>query len=247
MNKKINVSFFRNYFYSCKSTINRNEFSVFCRKNYDFIIFQGDTHKTVYKGIIPKDGKFTLSIPKEYAPYNGMSRWLITGTAEGGGLDMYIHGKDFSVSCKEAQPNEENIIYTNNTGNTELRKLHAEQMGILSRYGAMKQSIKVFTPSDNNYPIFQQEYQKQVTAYNNLHQGLKAKPDYINRFLKIVNITKGISNQLDENEQDDAQNTYQYITNELDWPTLYTSGHWSTVINTWLSIHTQLIKNRNNL
>ena len=99
-------------------------------------------------------------------------------------------------------------------------------MGILSRYGAMKQSIKVFTPSDNNYPIFQQEYQKQVTAYNNLHQGLKAKPDYINRFLKIVNITKGISNQLDENEQDDAQNTYQYITNELDWPTLYTSGHW---------------------
>lgn len=71
-----------------------------------------------------------------------MSRWLITGTAEGGGLDMYIHGKDFSVSCKEAQPNEENIIYTNNTGNTELRKLHAEQMGILSRYGAMKQSIK---------------------------------------------------------------------------------------------------------
>lgn len=80
-----------------------------------------------------------------------------------------------------------------------------------------------------------------------MHQGLKAKPDYINRFLKIVNITKGISNQLDENEQDDAQNTYQYITNELDWPTLYTSGHWSTVINTWLSIHTQLIKNRNNL
>lgn len=75
-----------------------------------------------------------------------------------------------------------------------------------------------------------------------MHQGLKAKPDYINRFLKIVNITKGISNQLNENEQDDAQNTYQYITNELDWPTLYTSGHWSTVINTWLSIHTQLIK-----
>lgn len=217
-------------------------FPYFAGQNYDFIIFQGDTHKTVYKDIIPKDGKFTLSIPKEYAPYNGMSRWLITGTAEGGGLDMYIPGKDFSVSCTEAQPNEENIIYTNNTGNTELRKLHAEQMGILSRYGAMKQSIKVFTPSDNNYPIFQQEYQKQIAAYNNLHQGLKAKPDYINRFLKIVNITKGISNQLNENEQDDAQNTYQYITNELDWPTLYTSGHWSTVINTWLSIHTQLIK-----
>ncbi|MDV2446568.1 alkyl hydroperoxide reductase [Elizabethkingia anophelis] len=217
-------------------------FPYFAGKNYDFIIFQGDTQKTVYKGIIPKDGKFTLSIPKEYAPYNGMSRWLITGTAEGGGLDMYIPGKDFSVSCTEAQPNEENIIYTNNTSNTELNKIHREQASILVRYEAMKQSIRVFTPTETNYPVFQQEYQNQIKAYNNLHQGLKAKPDYINRFLQIVNITKGISNQLAENEQDEAQNTYQYITNELDWPTLYTSGHWSTVINTWLSIHTQVIK-----
>lgn len=43
-----------------------------------------------------------------------MSRWLITGTKEGGGLDMYIPGRDFSVNCVVAQSRDENIIYKGN-------------------------------------------------------------------------------------------------------------------------------------
>ncbi|WP_407534279.1 peroxiredoxin family protein [Elizabethkingia miricola] len=219
------------------------KYAAYAGKSYMFVIFQGDQQKTIYKGKVPANGKFTLSIPKEYTPYNGMARWLITGTMEGGGLDMYIPGKDFSAGLAEDNmPIEKSTFQTNNTAFTEMGDLFREQSKILSRYEAMQQTVKAFTADDANYPLFQQEYQKQIKAYNNLHQGLKAKPDYINRFLQIVNITKGISNQLTENEQDAAQNTYQYITNELDWPTLYTSGHWSTVINTWLSIHTQLIK-----
>jgi hypothetical protein len=55
-------------------------------------------------------------------------------------------------------------------------------------------------------------------------------------------MTKGISPQLTGEPLDMAKSTEQYISNELDWQVLYTSGHWSTIINTWLSIHTQLIK-----
>ena len=53
-------------------------FPHFGGKTYDFMIFQGDKHQTLVQGTIPEDGKFTLSIPKEYAPYTGMSRWLHT-------------------------------------------------------------------------------------------------------------------------------------------------------------------------
>lgn len=230
--------------YSIKSqTINMN-FPHFAGKGYDFILFQG-TQKTVYKGVIPSDGKFTLQIPKEYAPYNGMSRWLITGTAEGGGLDMYIPGKDFSVSCTESQPAEENIIYTHNTGNAELRRLNREQAAIVSRYEAMQLSVKAFPPTDPNYSVFQQEYKNQIRAYNSFQEGLKAKTDYISRFLQIVNLTRGLSNRLSENQTDKAMNAEQYITDELDWQTLYTSGHWTSVVNTWLGIHTRLIKKPN--
>ncbi len=88
------------------------EFPAFAGKTYDFVIFQGSKTITALQDTIPADGKFTLQIPKQYAPYTGMSRWLITGTAEGGGLDMAIPGYDFSVSCLSATPDNENISYT---------------------------------------------------------------------------------------------------------------------------------------
>lgn len=241
--KKLTILFLGIISLSAKAQSIGMNFPYFRGKSYDFIIFQGDEQKKVYSGVIPTDGKFTLNIPKEYLTYNGMSRWLITGTAEGGGLDMYIPGNDFSVSCTEDQPNERNIIYTNNDNNTRLSKLFHKQMEILARYEAMQQSIKAFTSTDTNYPVFQQEYKKQIEAYNNFQQKLTAKQDYISHFLQIVNITREISNHLTENKQDKAIDILQYITNELDWATLYTSGHWTTIINTWLNIHTQAIKN----
>ncbi len=99
-------------------------FPHFAGKTYDFIIFQGGQQRTVYQGTIPLDGKFILNIPEEYKSYKGMSRWLITGTKEGGGLNMFIPGKDFSVSCNEAMPNNSNIVYTNNDYNKEFNDLH---------------------------------------------------------------------------------------------------------------------------
>ena len=74
-------------------------------------LLSSEMNKKVYSGAIPANGKFTLNIPKEYSTYNGMSRWLITGTAEGGGLDMYIPGKDFSVGCTEDKPSEKYYLY----------------------------------------------------------------------------------------------------------------------------------------
>lgn len=76
-------------------------FPKFAGKSYDFIIFQGDRQEKVCQGIIPDNGQFTLSVPEAYGDYTGMSRWLITGTKEGGGLDMFVPGHNFSVSCME--------------------------------------------------------------------------------------------------------------------------------------------------
>ena len=39
-------------------------------------------------------------------------------------------------------------------------------------------------------------------------------------------------------------NKSDYITNpnQLNWEDLYTSGHWNTIIDSWISIHTRVIK-----
>lgn len=133
-------------------------FPHFAGKTYDFIIFQGGQQRIVYQGTIPEDGKFTLSIPEENKPYKGMSRWLITGTKEGGGLDMFIPGRDFSVSCNEATPNNSNIIYANNDYNKELNNLHKKQESILSRYEVMNQALRVFSDKDKNYRVLKQNF-----------------------------------------------------------------------------------------
>lgn len=227
---------------SIKSQNINMSFPHFAGKTYDFIIFQGGQQQTVYQGTIPADGKFTLSIPEEYKTYKGMSRWLITGTKEGGGLDMFIPGRDFSVSCNEATPNNSNIIYANNDYNKELNDLHKKQENILRRYEVMNQAVQVFSDKEKNYRVFKTELQKQKSAYNDFQKHLDQKSDYISHFLQIVNITRGIGIHLSEKQEDKAMDISSYITNQLNWEDLYTSGHWNTIIDSWISIHTRVIK-----
>ncbi|AQX09711.1 alkyl hydroperoxide reductase [Elizabethkingia ursingii] len=217
-------------------------FPHFAGKTYDFIIFQGGRQQTVYQGTIPVDGKFMLRIPEEYKPYKGMSRWLITGTKEGGGLDMFIPGRDFSVSCNEASPNNSNIIYISNDYNKELNNLYKEQESILSRYEIMNQAVEVFSDKDKNYRVFKSEFQRQKEAYRDFQKNLDSKSDYISQFIQIVNITRGIGTELKENQGDKAESINSYIIHKLNWEYLYTSGHWNTIIDSWITMHTRVIK-----
>ncbi|MCT4056996.1 TlpA family protein disulfide reductase [Elizabethkingia anophelis] len=242
MNKKITFIILFSGLILAKSQNIEMNFPKFSGKSYDFIIFQGDQQKTVYQGVIPDGGKFTLSVPEIYGPYTGMSRWLITGTKEGGGLDMYIPGHDFSVSCTESQPNDKNIIYTNNSGNTELNNVYKVQQGILSRYESMALASRSYDISSPNYSVFKSEKEKLENDYVNFQRDLRQKSDYISRFLNIVNITRGIAGTLSEKEEDRARDISNYITNDLDFKILYTSGHWSEIIRSWVSIHTNVLK-----
>lgn len=244
--KKIVLLIFGILSFSCHAQSIRMEFPHFAGKSYDFIIFTGTGTKKM-QGTIPQDGKFTLSVPKEYVPYTGMSRWLITGTQEGGGLDMLIPGHDFSVSCTTAaKPDDKNIIYTGNTDTLELHSLYKKQQDIFSRHNAMLQATKAYPKKDKNYPVFEKEYQHQLKAYESFQQGLDTKDNYPARFINIVNITQGIGTKILNSEEEKAKNIADYILQKLDWQTLYTSGHWYGVISSWASLHSQVLNDPQN-
>lgn len=217
-------------------------FPKFAGKSYDFILFQGDHQETVFQGVIPKDGKFTLSVPGSYGTYTGMSRWLITGTKEGGGLDMFIPGHNFSVSCLEERPSEKSIAYINNEGDRELNKLFKHQQAILLRYQSMLAASRSYDSSSAYYSIFKSELEKQKNEYILFQKDLRENSDYISRFLSIVNLTRGMGGTLSEREEDRGIDAANYISQYLDWNTLYTSGHWSTIIESWVSIHSNVLK-----
>jgi len=211
-------------------------------KTYEFLIFQGDK-PIVIADTIPENGQFTLSVPKEYKPYTGMSRWLITNTTQGGGLDLFIPGNDFSVSCNDIQPNDSNIIYTDNNGPQTLNRLYAEQQQIFNKYFALEQVMNAYPKTDKIQQVFTKEHERQVLAYDNFQKKLKKEPKYISQFINIVNITLGNATRIGISESEKTQNISDYIANELDWQMLYTSGHWGGVISAWIDIHTKILLN----
>jgi len=212
-------------------------------KTYEFFIFQGD--KTVMVAdTIPSDGKFVLSVPAEHRPYTGMCRWLITNTMEGGGLDLLIPGNDFSVSCLDPTPNDENIIYVNNNSPETLNRLYKEQQEIFNRYSAIEQVVKAYGKGDKAQKFFTKELNTQIKAYSDFQKKLNNESKYIAQFITIVNVTMGNATRLGINENEKALAISDYITNQLDWDMLYTSGHWSGIITAWTDIHTAVIKDK---
>ena len=215
------------------------EFPEFAGKSYEFKIFQGEDI-IVDKGSIPPDGKFTLSIPEKYTPYVGMSRWLITNSETGGGLDMAIPGHGFQVRCLSNQPTQSNINYIGYDAVNELSRIYSEQQIIIDKFETISKALKLYDKSHTLYPALVSEKELQVVAYEKFQQDLKQNPNYNARFLPIVNLTKGIAPKLTDNFELQAQHVNEYIVHDLNYDELYTSGHWTAIIYSWVQMHTQM-------
>lgn len=210
------------------------DFPAFAGKTYDFIIFQGSKQETVQQDTIPANGKFTLTIPVKFAPYTGMSRWLITGTAQGGGLDMAIPGHNFSVTCLSDTPDTNNIVYTGFDAVNELNSLNTQQQQIIEKFAVVSKASVLYAENKKLYKIFNKEKIEQKEAFENFNKQLKSNPSFNARFLPIVNLTKGIPPHLTANEDEKAAIYNQFITKGLDFNDLYVSGHWTAIIRDWV-------------
>lgn len=218
-------------------------FPAFAGKTYEFLIFQGDqTIKVVDNDSIPADGKFTLKIPRMYAPYTGMCRWLLTNNKEGGGLDMSIPGHGFSVSCMSATPNDSNLVYTGYDPVNELNRLSSKQRLIIEKYKVMAQAMKLYEKRSSSYAVFEKEMKLQHQAFDDFISSLKKNDHYAAHFLPILNILNGIPPHLTDDYGEGRKDVLRYISSELDMDALYTSGHWSAVLDTWGEIETNIIK-----
>jgi len=221
------------------------EFPAFAGKSYDFIIFQGSKQEKVIQDTIPANGKFILTIPKQYAPYTGMCRWLITGTAEGGGLEMAIPGYDFSVACLSDIPSNDNIIFKGFDAVNELNRLNAIQQAIIDKFETMSKAIQLYDKKHKLYKKFVQEVAVELKAYDAFQQDLKQNPNFNARFLPIVNLTKGISHRLTDDYKQKALLVNEFITQIVSFEDLYVSGHWQGIIQSWVVLQMNIVNDKN--
>jgi thiol-disulfide isomerase/thioredoxin len=215
-------------------------FPYFGGKTYDFILFQGDK-QIVTKDTIPQSGHFILEIPKALQPYTGMCRWRLTNSKGGGGLDMLIPGHDFAVSCEDIQPNDSNIVYKGNNDQLKLNRLYSFQGQQLSCLDVLEEAIHANSQKDSS-SFLRRELKQQEEGYEAFFSELDKDSSYASRFLRVKNVLREMVVSLVRGDRERGRAISRYIADKLDWNVLFTSGYWTDVIDTWINMHTQLLK-----
>jgi hypothetical protein len=211
-------------------------FPYFAGQDWYFAAFRGAKQDTLLSGKLDEEGRAKLALPDSYKNYRGMAQWLLT---KGGGLTMIFSGNEnFSVSCTEAQPSEENIIYANTSENSYLNSRYKRQQGILGKIDAMRMAVEAYENNADLLPVFNTELQKQERAYNLLQAETASNPLYAARFAQIVDLMRGLPQNLSPDMQENEKQLKEFIINQLDIEALYTSGHWSSMWEQWLSWYT---------
>jgi peroxiredoxin len=220
------------------------DFPAFAGKTYDFVIFQGSKSITVVQDTIPKNGKFKLTTPQEYAPYTGMCRWLFTNSADGGGIDMAIPGYDFSITCSSNKPDNSNMVFTGFDAVNELNRLYAAQQNIIDKFEAINKASKLYDNTHPLYASFQKEKEYQAKAYIDFQEDLKKNPNFNARFLPIVNLIQGYADCLTDDDTEKGLLFNVFFTQKMRIEDLYVSGHWDGIIQSWVVSQANVVNDK---
>ena len=209
-------------------------FPHFAGVEYDFYVFQGTTNDTIQQGAIGDDGRLTLTIPNQYKNYRGMSRWLLRN---GGGLDFAINGESFSVSCTEANPNDDNIIYEGSKENRFTNAYYARQQALFQKLEALNGMQRAYEKETEHpiYSLLKTEKAEKDSLFEVLNREAIESPLYAAQFQRINDFLNGYPMYRIYDNSEDPQAQHQadrarYISEELSMDALYTSGFWKEVI-----------------
>ncbi|GAB6121052.1 redoxin domain-containing protein [Dysgonomonas termitidis] len=217
-------------------------FPHFAGQKWHFRAFRGEGKDTIATGTLDGQGRAKLVLPDRMNGFRGMTQWQLTG---GGGLDMiFAGGENFSVSCPEAQPSEETIVYTGTRENVYLNSRYRRQQDILGRIDAMRMAAEAYKDNNELLSIFNTELQNQEQAYTLLQEETAANPLYAARFAQVVDVTRGLPPVLASGQEEIAGLLKDFVLDRLDPEALYTSGHWAGVLEQLMDWYSYKEENR---
>lgn len=176
-----------------------------------------------------------------------MAQWYLTHSKTGGGLDLIINNENFSVTCLDSVPTSKSIVYKGTTENIFGNTNYLQQQKLFEKHDAMLAAIRAYPKDNKLYKIFDKEYRSIKEQYAVYVKNLAASSLYAAKFRQIVNLTMGIGTIITLDEKEKANNINDFIVNELDFASLYTSNHWGGVINNWVQLQTMAIKDDSQL
>lgn len=202
-------------------------FPQFGGQAYVWTQYRGQQKDTLATGALGKDGRATLIVPDWLKGTQTITQWsLLTG----GGLDLILFGKDYSVQSTSATPNEDNIFYTGNPENDFLTRYFLQRDSVLQQAQTLQSTLHTLPKNDALAVSIQQRLTSLTQKYAAMQQQLHQNPLYAARFTEIADLTRDIGDSLSfVNPESSTKTVIDFVNNRLNLRYLFTSGHWSQV------------------
>ncbi|WP_406844381.1 peroxiredoxin family protein [Flavobacterium soyae] len=219
-------------------TINVN-FAHFAGKEYVYLLERGDKKDTIAKGKLDETGKTIIIIPASKKGYAGVSNFVLT---DGGGMDFTINNENFTVSCKEEQPNFENTKYTGSPENEFINDWVKKQGELLAKARAIQGGLAAYNKEETFYLALEKEKENLNRELKALKTSTAESKLYAAKLTEIYAVLMGASGSLDSSELESAQEINVFVRDKLDMTVLYNSGQWSNLIEGWMQLQQSIIK-----
>ena len=206
-------------------------FPHFAGVEYVFYLYQGIDTDTIQRGTIGNDGNLTITIPDRYKTYVGMAQWSMLS---GGGLSLAINGKDFSVSCTEAVPNENNITYSENPEIDFMLRRYQHQQNLMGKIELIRTAQAMYqTDSQNNfYQAVEEELKLLKESFRLFQLETQQSKLYAAHYFRINDFMNFMPlYSLSDTKEEHLLEMLRFVETELSMEKLFTSGLWKNTIS----------------
>ena len=215
------------------------EMSQFGGKGYKYIVAQGAKQDTTAVGSLDKAGKATIVFKDRYKGYKGMSSFLLD---DGGGFEIVINQENFTVRCAGQAPSPDNIQFIGSPENEYLMSQSLKKQKLFQKTQIAGAVLQTYTATDAVYAPFEKEQQQLNEQYKALYKANAQSSLYAARLIEIFDFLMGNTSDLKNSEEKKMEEANTFVLSKANIEDLYTSGQWTTILNSWFGLQQQIAK-----
>ncbi|PWB21858.1 peroxiredoxin family protein [Flavobacterium sp. HTF] len=217
----------------------RIDFERYGGKEFIYLFDKGDKKDTIATGTLDAKGKTALELPKEKKGYAGMSHLLVR---DGGTADFIVNKENLTIYSTEEQFTPESIKFKDSPENEFLNERLKTNNALLGKVIMLEYAFSIYKKEDAFYPALEKE--KEI-----INEQLRIKKSnkdqsklYAAKVTDIYDFLLGAGGSVNQPLEEKAKEANLFVKEKLDIEALYTSGYWAPVIDSWMQLQQNIIK-----
>ncbi|WP_281232099.1 peroxiredoxin family protein [Flavobacterium gelatinilyticum] len=208
-------------------------------KEFMYLFDKGSGKDTIATGTLDANGKTALDLPNSKKGYAGMSHFLLKG---GISVDFIVNKENVTVSSTEEQLVRDNIKFTGSAENDFLFSRFKEQSKLDQKAKMIEYSFTIYNKEDAFYPALDKEKENLNKQLAVQRTGTAQSRLYAARFLEISDFLMGIGSSINQPIDEKVKEANLFVKEKLDVGVLYTSGYWNEVLESWMLLQQNVVK-----